>query len=82
MKISVPVKIVDGKKWGQLSTFSLNHELCAEKFEKIDDKYSFAGGHRVRLYRLRKNVHWRIPEGIELDIADVDAKAQPKRRQK
>jgi hypothetical protein len=51
----------------------------------VENKYSFAGGHRVRLYRFKDNVHWRIPAGVELDISRVDpttgnGAAQPPRR--
>ena len=64
-----------------MALLSLVHELCAEKVERVNDNFSFAGQHRVRLIGLKKNVHWKIPEGVEFDITDVDVSNQPKRRQ-
>jgi hypothetical protein len=81
--IRVPVRSVpkDGK-WGALYLLALTHEICAEKVDCVSEKYSFAGGHRVRLYRFKKNVHWRIPESVQLDISAVPAAngAPPPRR--
>lgn len=79
-RVSVPVKIVNGAKWGQLSALADSHEICAEKVIRVDEQYSFAGGHRVRLLRLRKNVHWKIPDGVVVDIKDVAPAAAPPAR--
>lgn len=80
-RISIPVKVVNGTKWGDLSVFAPHHQLCAEKMQMMNEKYSFAGGHRVRLIKLTKNVHWQIPSGVEVDITDVAPAGAPPRRQ-
>jgi hypothetical protein len=56
------------------------HMICAEDVRLKTESFSFAGQHRVRLYSFKKNVHWKIPDGIPLDIAGV-APATPPRRQ-
>lgn len=77
--INVPVKRHDGYNWAELSHFGSDHIICGERFTKQDESYGFVGGHRVRLYKVKKNVHWRIPVGSQiLDIADVTA-APPRR---
>jgi hypothetical protein len=78
-RVFVPVKIVNGVKWGNLAALALSHEVCAETVSTVNEKFTFAGGHRVRLLRLKKNVHWRIPEGVALDIAEVKPAAPPRR---
>lgn len=77
--IVVPVKKVGSDLWGDFSSFGLAHEFCGERVDMVNQQFSFQGGHRVRLYKFKKNVHWRIPSGIELDISAVDA--SPKRKQ-
>ena len=69
--ISVPLKFVGKKAWGDLSKFGLSHEICAERVDIVDNQYSFAGGHRVRLYKFKKNVHWGIPAGVDIEISAV-----------
>jgi hypothetical protein len=80
--IQVPIKVLGGERWGQLSYFGDTHLICGETVKQKDEKYSFAGGHRVRLYSFKKNVHWKIPEGISLDIAAVPAAPAPRRTQR
>jgi hypothetical protein len=70
-RASIPVRVVNGEKWGDLNSIQSTHEICGEKVDMVNSNFSFAGGHRVRLYRFRKNVHWRIPAAITLDITDV-----------
>lgn len=79
--ISVPIKIVNGERWAELSAHgpSLTHYLCGEHFQKYQD-FGFAGGHRVRRISLKKNVHWRVPEGAEYDIAGVPLPTPPRRQ--
>jgi len=79
-RVSVSIKIVNGEKWGDLAVLAASHDICGEKVECIDQKYSFAGQHRVRLYRFKKNVHWRIPVGVELDISQVNPATAPRRQ--
>lgn len=68
--LHIPVKEVNGERWGDLSSYALTHQFCGERVDKKDD-ISFTGGHRVRLYSFKKNVHWKIPLGQELNISDV-----------
>lgn len=79
--ITVPVKTVGGDKWGQLNVFGEHHLICAEKVSIKEECYTFAGQHRVRLYSFKKNVHWKIPIGIQLDVAGVAPAKTPPRRQ-
>ena len=78
-RVSVPVKTVGNERWGQLSLLGDHHLICAEAVKLKDENFSFAGGHRVRLYSFKKNVHWKIPEGVRLDIAGVTPAAAPRR---
>ena len=80
--VRVPVKKVGSERWGQLSALSDAHLICGETVKLKDDNYSFAGQHRVRLYSFKKNVHWKIPDGISLDIAAVAPAEPPRRRQR
>jgi len=75
--VRVPVKVVQGERWGHLSALGDSHWICGESVSLKDEKYTFAGGHRVRLYAFKKNVHWKIPEGISLDIAAVPPASPP-----
>ena len=78
--IVVPVKTVRGHNWGQLSAFGEDHLLlCEHRPKQIEDRFSFAGGHRVQAWKLKKNVHWR-PVGQELEISDVAPAGPPPRR--
>jgi hypothetical protein len=76
--VPVPVKIVNGERWGDLACFAPSHEICGEKVDQRKD-INFAGGHRVRLYKFTKSVHWKLPTGIELDISEVPPAAPPRR---
>ena len=69
--VKVPVKKVNNENWGQLSFFGTKHSFCGEKIQLKDQNYTFAGEHRVRLYSAEKNVHWCIPQGVQLDISGV-----------
>jgi hypothetical protein len=83
--ISVPIKKVGSDRWGQLSTFGDSHLICGETVHPKDMGFSFAGGHRVRLYSFKKNVHWKIPAGapvVAVDITDVSPADPPRRRQR
>jgi hypothetical protein len=81
--VRVPVKTVGTERWGQLSLLGDAHLICGETVKLKEANFSFAGGHRVRLYSFKKNVHWRIPESIGLDITAVaPATAAPRRTQR
>jgi hypothetical protein len=77
--VLVPTKRVNGSLWGDLTVFGHHHLICGEKVDLKDDGLSFAGGHRVRLYSFKKNVHWKIPEGTSIDISDVTPASAPRR---
>jgi len=77
--IKVPVKKVNSQLWGQLSFFGNRHEFCGEEIRLRNQSFSFAGGHRVRLCIAKGNVHWRIPEGVQLDITQVELANPPRR---
>jgi len=79
-RICVPVKTINSERWAQLNVYGESHEVCAEKFKTKDNNFSFAGGHRVRLLSLKKNVHWKVPAGIALDIQEVKVAEEPARR--
>lgn len=81
-RISLPVKLVNNEKWAEISAHApqWTHEICGEDVRPKDLAFSFAGGHRVRLYKFKKNVHWKIPTGVNLDISQVPP-ANPPRRQ-
>lgn len=76
--IQVPVRVVGTQKWGNLNALGVSHEICGETVNLKDANFSFAGGHRVRLYHFRKNVHWRITTGMDIDIAEVQPATSPK----
>lgn len=78
--VKVPVKVVNGITWGDLNALSVSHEIVAEEVYTQNPNYSFQGGHRVRKLKLKKNVHWAIPDGMELDISAVPV--EPARKQK
>lgn len=79
-RIWVPVKTVGKDAWADLGALCLTHEIVGEHVERKNENFSFAGGHRVRLYKFKKNVHFKVPEGVSLDIADVPATGNPPRR--
>jgi hypothetical protein len=78
--VRVPVKVIGTDRWAQLNLLGDAHLICGETVKLKDEKYSFAGQHRVRLYSFKKNVHWKIPEGVSLDIAAVAPAAAAPRR--
>lgn len=55
-------------------------DAVAEKFALQQESFSFVGGHRVRLYRLKKNVHFKVPVGTELNITEVLPGTAPRRQ--
>jgi hypothetical protein len=92
-QISIPVKKVNGVSWADLGALALSHEICGESVRPINAQFSFAGGHRVRLYSFKKNVHWKVPVGQDVDISGVEpagpvpvktasAKAVPDKKQR
>lgn len=80
-RITFPVKVVNGTRWVDLASVALSYEVCGETVRQKPD-LSFAGGHRVRLYLFKKNVHLKYPErGVELDISEVPTPSMAPRKQ-
>jgi hypothetical protein len=69
--ISVRVIEHGGYRWAALSDFAKDHEITGENCSIVDQKYSFKAGHRVRIYKIKKNVHWRLPSDVVLEITNV-----------
>jgi len=70
--VTVPLKTYKTEKWGALDCWS-NHsvEVVAYDVRKLNDQYSFmGGGHRMRLYRLSHNPHFKMPPR-QIDITNV-----------
>ncbi len=80
--VRVPVKMLGTERWAQLSAFGDHHLVCGEEVREKNSDLTFAGGHRVRLYSFKKNVHWKIPSGVPLDIASVSPANPPRRHQR
>lgn len=80
--IRVPIVLYGSQKWGSLDSLGISFEIVGESVAKKEENYSFIGGHRLRLYKFKKDVHFRVPSGRELDITDVQpAGVPPTRRQ-
>ena len=77
-RVIIPVRQYGSQKWGWLSSLCDDHEIVGYDFRKVDENYSFAGGHRVRLYKVKGNVHFKVPTGATFDISAVPA-AAPRR---
>jgi hypothetical protein len=80
--VKIPVSEYNGIKWGALSYLDRTHEIIGEKFNCSNEKYSFRGQHRVRLYKVSGNVHFRIPLKAEFDISGVPKPDEAPRRQR
>jgi hypothetical protein len=78
-RLTIPIKTWDKGKWGELNFYGNTHIICAERFTLKQENYTFVGNHRVRLYTLKNNVHWKIPSGTPLDISSVPAATAPRR---
>lgn len=78
----VPITVANKEDWGALNYYSGTHLLCAESLKVVKTKFSFKGQHNVRLYRLKKNVHWKIPVGEDVDISSVMPSTPLRRRQR
>jgi len=80
MAKTIPTIRHDGYDWGQLNYFGPQQIIAGEKSSIKEQNYTFLGGHRVRLYAIKNNVHWRIPSGISLDVTAVAPATAPPRR--
>jgi hypothetical protein len=79
--LRLPVKVIDGDEWVELSVLASTHYFCAEKFRIELNSFPAAGGHRVRLFSIKNNAHWKIPTSVtQVDIKDVVPIEQAPRR--
>jgi hypothetical protein len=74
-RVIIPVREYGGQKWGWLSSICPDHEIVGYDFRRVVENYSFLGGHRVRLYKVKGNVHFKIPTGAIFNISAVPAAA-------
>jgi hypothetical protein len=77
--VPVPVILRNNEKWGQLYLLADHHIICGEVVRQMSDT-SFENGHRVRRYSFKKSVNWKIPDGVQLDVADVAPANAPRRK--
>ena len=70
----------DGYSWGVLKNDGRTQILSAESVSTQKQNYTLFGGHRVRLYKLEKNVCWRLPAEAAIDISQVAAADPPRRK--
>jgi hypothetical protein len=77
--IKVPIVKWDSASWAALNFFGKTHFICGEDYKVKAEKYTFLGQHRVRLYAVKGNVHWKIPQGINLDVSEVPKAIAPRR---
>jgi hypothetical protein len=78
-RVSIPIRLHKNQKWGWLSAICPDHEIVGYDFKLVDAQYSFLGDHRVRLYKVKGNVHFKIPTGARFDISAVPAAAPQQR---
>lgn len=80
--IPVPIKKFSGDYWGDLCSFGTHSvEIVGEVVHKRNDNFPFIQGHRVRLFKFKKNVHFKVPAGTDIDISGVQPGKSPTRRQ-
>jgi hypothetical protein len=72
-RVVVPVRVHKNQKWGWLSGICPDHEIIGYDFKLVNPQYSFLGDHRVRLYKVKGNVHFKVPIGASFDISAVPA---------
>lgn len=82
MTIHLPLREHNHERWADISSLapSQTFEIVGEKVNRSDENFSFIGGHRVRLYKFKKSVHFKVPRGTDLNISGVTP-AEPPRRQ-
>jgi hypothetical protein len=81
--VRVPVKIINGVKWADLSKDypQATHFICGTECRDSPD-ISLYHNHGLRVRKFKQNVHWRVATGfVELDITNIalpqSAPAQP-----
>jgi hypothetical protein len=70
-----PVKKVGRDEWLDLTAHGVAHNFVCEAFKLKDENFTFAGGHRVRLFHFKKNIHWKAPSGTDVDISEMEVAA-------
>jgi hypothetical protein len=80
-RITLPVKKFRSDRWAEVCALapSLTYSIVGERCDLADANFSFIGGHRVRLYKFKKNVHFMVPTGVQIDISNVPSAAAPRR---
>jgi hypothetical protein len=77
--IPVPIVEYDGHKWGALAFLGYDHEItCEGTIKLVEQQYTFRDNHKVRLYKLKKQVFWKIPPKA-LDISEVPVRRVQRR---
>ncbi len=80
--IFLPIKRDGNKRWVLLGQIAPSHIILSEKCTQINENYSHFGGHRVRAWAVKGNVHWLLPDAAEeYDITGVSPSQAPRRRQ-
>lgn len=80
--VRIPIKVVGGSQWGVFYKQGSGHELAAYRPTISKKDISFAGGHRMRLVKIKHDFYWRIPEGTPLDIGGVPPADPPRRKRR
>ena len=80
-RYSFPLREVHGKKWCSLANMGIKRiDVVAYDFD-VQQKYSFAGGHRHRHAVVRNDIHILFPtEDVSVDIQDVRPTSGPPKR--
>ena len=77
---NVPVKVINGVSWGVFYKQGSGHEIAAYSPKILTKAVTLAGGHRMRLVKVKGDFYWRITEGIVLNIGGVTPARSPPRR--
>lgn len=78
LAVPVPVRTIHGENWGHLGHFADVHEIIGYDFRLKKQNFTVRGNHRVRLYKVKGNVHWKIPPGPKLySIKDIPKGTAP-----
>ena len=81
VSLRFPLREVNGKKWCSLANMGIHRiDVVAYDFA-VQNKFTFAGGHRHRHAVVRKDIHILFPEeDLKVDIAAVRPSTPPRRR--
>jgi hypothetical protein len=78
LQVTVPVKIIQGVHWADLSSNypQQTHIICATECRDGPD-ISLYHNHGLRQRKFKHNVHWRVATGFELDITNIPPAVAP-----